>query len=209
MTARVLPENSVMTEDEEFRDLIRRVRMGDDQAAAQLVSQYEPAIRRSVRYRLTDSRLRRSFDSLDICQTVLGSFFVRAASGQYELESPAQLLKLLATMARNKLAKQVTRQRAVRRDHRRLATEPVEERDVAGRVPTASRQLVARELLDQVHSRLTDEERQLVEWRNQGRDWADIAAETGATPEALRKKLSRALGRVSEELGLGDEDDAV
>jgi len=35
---------------------------------------------------------------------------------------------------------------------------------------------------------------------------AYLAAEAGATPEALRKKLSRALGRISKELGL-DEDE--
>ena len=40
---------------------------------------------------------------MDICQSVLGSFFVRAATGQYKLETPEHLLKLLTTMARNKL----------------------------------------------------------------------------------------------------------
>jgi hypothetical protein len=34
---------------------------------------------------------------------VLGSFFVRAALGQYELNRPEQLFKLLASMAHNKL----------------------------------------------------------------------------------------------------------
>src|SRR5437016_2617937 len=77
-----------MTEANAFQDLIRRVRAGDPEAATALVRRYEPAIRRIVRLRLRDRRLRRSFDSLDICQSVLHSFFARAALGQFDLHRP-------------------------------------------------------------------------------------------------------------------------
>ena len=39
-------------------------------------------------------------------------------------------------------------------------------------------------------------------WRRQGLDWGAIAAEVGGTPEALRKKLARAVDRVARELHL-------
>ena len=196
-----------MSDDEIFRDLIRRVRAGDEQAAAELVRGYEPAIRRAVRYRLSDTRLRRTCDSMDICQAVLGSFFLRAACGQYELDTPTQLLKLLATMARNKLSKEATRQRAARRDHRRLSAGGIEDCQVAADEPTPSRQVASRELLAEAQRRLSADEQQLVELRNQGLEWADIAAQLGGTPELLRKKLSRALARVAKELGLDEVDD--
>jgi hypothetical protein len=35
--------------------------------------------------------------------------------------------------------------------------------------------------------------------------WAAIAAETGEQPDAPRKRLARALDRISHLLGLGDE----
>src|SRR4051794_7874124 len=92
-----------MPEPTPYDELIRRVRARDEDAAAELIRRYEPAIRRAVRVRLADARLGSLLDSMDICQSVLKSFFVRAATGQYELETPEQLLKLLATMARNKL----------------------------------------------------------------------------------------------------------
>src|SRR6516165_5183365 len=101
-----------------FLTFLDRVRTGDQKAAAELVRRYEPEIRREVRLRLRDPRLRRDFDSMDICQSVLASFFVRAALGQYELDRPEQLLKLLVTMTRNKLVHQVRRQRRQRRDNR-------------------------------------------------------------------------------------------
>ena len=109
-----------MVEAPTFEELIRRVRAGDQDAAAELVRAYEPAIRRAVRFRLADARLGNLLDSMDICQSVLASFFVRAATGQYELETPEQLLKLLTAMARNKLTIQARRQHAQRRDTRRV-----------------------------------------------------------------------------------------
>src|SRR5262245_15489321 len=95
---------AVMVQENPFTALIRRVRAGDQEAAAELVRTYEPAVRRAVRVRLKDDRLRRVLDSMDICQSVLGSFFFRAALGEFELGSADDLLRLLATMVRNKVA---------------------------------------------------------------------------------------------------------
>ena len=79
-----------MPDDTVFADFIRRIRAGDAEAAAELVRRYESVIRVEVRHRLSDPRLRRLFDSLDISQSVLASFFVRAASGQYGATGPAR-----------------------------------------------------------------------------------------------------------------------
>src|SRR5262249_56000767 len=85
------------------------------------VRRYEPAIRRAVRVRLAGARLGNLLDSMDICQSVLRSFFVRAASSQFDLETPEQVLKLLTAMARNKLASQARKQHSLRRDNRRAS----------------------------------------------------------------------------------------
>ena len=193
-----------MSSETSFTDLIVRVRRGDADAAAQLVQQYEPAIRRSLRLRL-DARLRRISDTMDLTQAVLCSFFVRAASGQYELDTPEQLLKLLATMARHKLTKARRDQFRARRDIRRVGNAEVH--DLAGEATSPSQQVAAKEMLAEVHRRLSDDERKLVELRHQGGDWAGIAAELGGSPEALRKKLTRAVARVAGELGLDDAED--
>jgi RNA polymerase sigma-70 factor (ECF subfamily) len=190
-----------MPADDSFRDLIRRVRGGDDAAATELVRLYEPTIRLVVRRRLYDPSLRRHFDSVDICQSVLASFFVRAAMGQYVLETPDQLLKLLSTMARNKLVDQVGKQRAAQRDHR-LQQEGGRASDLVDPHRTPSQVAANRDLLEQVRRRLTDEERQLADLRGAGREWADIAKEVGGTADGVRMRLSRALDRVSQEMGL-------
>ena len=190
-----------MSEQITFADFMDRIRSGDEQAAAELVERYAPVIRREVRWQLQDPSLCRLFDSMDICQSVLGSFFARSAGGQFDLDRPDQLARLLVTMARNKLASAVRRQHRQRRDSRRTAAS----------VPTNLDQLPAKsadpdelaagtELLVRIRENLTDEERRLADLRGQGVAWADIAAEMGGTPQARRVQLARAVERVMRQL---------
>lgn len=197
-----------MPDQEDFQDLIGRVRNRDDQAAAELVRRYESVIRRVVRIHLRDDRMRRVLDSIDICQSVLASFFVRTALGQFELETPEQLLSLLATIARNKLTNQANRLRAQRRDIRRDAEMGDDAGAAVDQASDPSEQASAREILDKVRAGLDPEERHLAEQRALGRPWKEIAAELGGTDVALRKKLTRALNRVMAEIGLDEIDDA-
>jgi RNA polymerase sigma factor (sigma-70 family) len=191
-----------MSEDVPFRELIGQVRAGDPQAAAELVRQYEPTIRMVVRRRLADPALRRVLDSLDICQSVLASFFVRVASGQYDLERPEQLFKLLTTMARNKVANAALKQRAACRDPHRLEKGSLERLELIDPHSGPCELAAHQELLQEFRRRLSVEERHLAEQRAQGRPWAEIAAEVGGSPDRLRLQLTRAFDRVAHDLGL-------
>jgi len=192
-----------MTDDGQTIDLVTRVRAGDAAAAAELVRRYEPIIRSRVRVwlRMQDARLRRVFDSMDICQSVLASFFVRAAAGQYDLDKPEQLLALLVQMARHKLGHQVSRQTAQRRDVRRTES-GLGELQVTATDPSPSACYAERELLREVLDRLPDDERRIADRRAEGCDWAAIAAELGGTPDGRRMQFARALDRVADQLGL-------
>jgi RNA polymerase sigma-70 factor (ECF subfamily) len=192
-----------MAPDPSFDELIRRVGVGDEQAAARLVRDFEPVIRRVLRARLRDPCARREFDSMDICQSVLAIFFVRVAAGQYDLKEPDDLIKLLLTMTRNKVAEKMRRQHRQRRDSRRTES-GVEELALAGRDPSPSSVVAGKELLEEVRQRLSEKERQLVELRGQGLSWEEVAASLGGTAGARRNQLDRALDRVALELRLGD-----
>jgi RNA polymerase sigma-70 factor (ECF subfamily) len=192
-----------MSPDDSFVALMARVRAKDEQAAADLIRLYEPAVRRVVRIQMRDPRLRRTFDSMDICQSIFGSFFIRVSLGQFELSTPDDLRKLLVVMARNKVIAHARRPHVNRQ--KELQPDSGDSGAVGGPVspePGPSRQAEARDLLEQVRSRLTEEERWLSDQRAQGRPWSEIAAERNGSLEALRKKLERALDRVSQELGL-------
>jgi RNA polymerase sigma factor (sigma-70 family) len=197
-----------MSEADTFHDLIRRVRTGDHDAAAQFVCLYEPAIRRAARVRNLDPRLSPLLDSGDIVQSVFASFFVRAALGQYELDQPRQVLNLLVAMSRKKLANFARKQAAARRDYRRQSTKDPQPDQLAGGGADPGQQAATQELIEEFRKRLTPEERELAESRALGRNWDEIAATRSDTAEALRKKLGRAVSRISHELGLEEDGDA-
>jgi RNA polymerase sigma-70 factor (ECF subfamily) len=192
--------------DPDLSELLRRVRAGDSAAATELVQRYEPQIRQEVRLRLRDRRLRRFFDSMDVCQSVFSSFFFRAANGGCDLEQPDQLVNFLVAITRNKLAELVRHQRAQRRDHRQVVEVGAAAlQSLADRAESPSERVARDEVLKEFRNRLTDEERQLAERRCRGDGWAAIAAEVGGTPEGRRKQLDRAIERVLRELGLEGE----
>ena len=193
-----------MSESSSFTEFVQRIRSGDAQAAEELVRKYEKLVRREVRLQLEDDRLERLFDSMDVCQSVLKSFFVRSAAGQYDLADPGQLVGLLVSMARNKLASAARREHRQKRDNRRIAKGDALA-VVASADPSPSRVMAGRELLDEVRRHFSAEEQLLAELRSQGLAWEQIAAQTGGTAQARRVQFSRAVDRVARELHL-DED---
>jgi RNA polymerase sigma-70 factor (ECF subfamily) len=189
-----------MSEDEAFADLIRRVRAGDQQAASELVKHYEPKIRQTARRRLTDPKLRRLFDSADVCQSVLGAFFDGVEAGQFELDNPEQLIKLLSTMARNKVTSYARQQRAARRDPGRVPKGRQQELLGIDHGPSPGDVVAAQDLLLEFRKRLSAEERRIADQRAMGRSWTEIAAEIGGSADGLRMQLTRAIARVSRQL---------
>jgi RNA polymerase sigma factor (sigma-70 family) len=155
-----------------------------------------------VRLRLRDRKLRRLLDSTDVGQAVMVRFLVRVAGGSYECHSSEQVLQLLAVMARHHLVNLALRERALKRDYRRLAEVPAEECALAAPGSSPSQHVAAQELLHKAHQLLTPDEQLLLELRKLGHPWDEIARTVGGSPEALRKHLARALERVASALGL-------
>ena len=190
----------------EFAPLMELVRQGDQRAAAELVRRYEPEVRRFIRFRLSTPALRRTMDSLDICQSVLFKFFVEVSEGRLNLQEPRQLAALLVTMARNKLYDRVRAAQADRRDARRLTVAGDETLgNIAAAGESPSEMLMVREILEAVSERLSPDERYLVQERMSGRAWDDLAQELQSTPDAVRKRMTRALDEAAVGLGIRDK----
>jgi DNA-directed RNA polymerase specialized sigma24 family protein len=180
-----------MPESDDFALLIRRVRAGDPLAAQELFSNYEPAIRREARLRLGPS-VRPVYDSTDISQSVFGSFLLRIIAGEYELETPRHLMRLLLAIARNKV-----RERIRNRREASLGTFEAEAED-----PTHG--ILTRDFVVEFRRRLSADELALWERRRQDLSWQAISTELGTPEPSLRKRYSRAIRRVASELGLED-----
>jgi RNA polymerase sigma factor (sigma-70 family) len=196
-----------MADELSFLELLESVRSGDETATAELFHRYEPVLRRIIQVRLLRTSLRGRVDASDICQSVLASFFVRASLGQYELHSSEDLLKLLATMARNKVIDKARRRTLEGDQDRRIPVTELPASAVSSADATPSQQVALKELVGEARRRLSPQERRLLELRQQGLEWSAIAAQVGGTPQALRKQLSRAVDMVAQELGL-DEDNS-
>jgi RNA polymerase sigma-70 factor (ECF subfamily) len=142
----------------------------------ELIRRYEPAIRREARLRLGSS-LRPLLDSVDICQSVLGSFFVRAVAGQYKVESPCRLMRLLIEMTRNKIREKARK----RRESSLGGHEPIS-------VENPIDPVVTRDLIDAFRKRLSEKELGLWERRRRDLSWLEIAAEVGGSSESVRQQ---------------------
>jgi RNA polymerase sigma-70 factor (ECF subfamily) len=189
-----------------FDELMRRVRKGDADAAAEIVRRFESPVRVAVRIRLTDPTLRRQFDSMDICQSVLASFFFRAACGEFDVQHPTQLVALLTKMARNKLATQARNNRRQRRDVRRVtARTPTAFAKLVSRSPGPARQAEGRELLREAWQRMDHQLRQIASRRIDGQSWDQVASAMGGSAEARRKEYQRGLDVIANLLGIDDD----
>jgi RNA polymerase sigma-70 factor (ECF subfamily) len=196
-----------MAEPTPFPELLVRLRRGEEDAVREFIGAYEPFIRRSLRRRMARGRRFAVADSDDLCQSVLAGFLVRAAAGEYDLAEASDLERLLVGMIRNKVAA-LARREAHRQGDRvrfRLLESGEDPAGDSGEDP--ARVVAARDLLAQVRERLAPQERILLDHRQAGRSWDEVAAVVGESAAVLRKRLSRALRAVAVELGLETPDE--
>ena len=188
----------------EFRELLSQARQGNPSAAEELIRRYEREIRREVHLRLTDPRLRRLLESMDICQSVMASFFVRLWAGQYEIEHPGQLIRLLLAMTKHKLIDQARFWTAARRDLHREISRDAPDGDALTPATHDADVVETADLVEKVQSHLSPHERELVSLRQMGYDWREVGQRMKLTPDAARMRYNRALARVLRDLGLDE-----
>ncbi|WP_197440606.1 ECF-type sigma factor [Polystyrenella longa] len=190
-------------EKSNFESLISNVQAGNEEAIQQLFDDYGEAIRREVRFSLLDHRLKRVVSESDVCQSVMMKLFVGLWAGNYEFETPNQLVALLKTMVRAKVADLARFWRAQRRDMRRdtsLDTHFAE--NISGELQTPSQIVSNAELMAMIRENLSEREVQILESRQQRMGWSEITEklEIDSSPDALRKQFERALKRVVEKM---------
>jgi len=185
-----------------FEDRLRQLQLGEDRAVEAFVAEYEPYIRRAIRFRIKNAALMAAADSVDVCQSVLGGFLLRLSAGDYVLQSEDQLRALLLTIAKKKFSMLQRRESASKRARRRTwSLEDVPEIPNVVSQPAESNLELA-ELSNSVRMCLTDDEWQLLQLRKQGLSWNEIESQLHVDAVVLKKRLSRSLRRVAIQLGL-------
>lgn len=187
--------------------LILEIKQGNQNAAAEFCRQYEPEVRRFIRFRLTDPRLRRLFDSVDVCQSVMARFFHHVRTGRISVEHPLQLLKLLTTMARNSL---LDHARKAKVRHRISGHEADPDQIPSLKDPgiAAVDQIEQADLVSLIRMKMRPEEQLALDKWMLGHGWDALSIEFNCEPDAIRKKLTRAIDRATKELGLLEDSNA-
>jgi len=185
--------------DEDFRNLLERVSLNDEDAINELVRRYEPEIRIMVRawLRPYEFQLRKVFDSQDICQSVLAWFFLKNAAQRYDLTGPDNLRKLLHVMVRNRVFYRV------RGSKYEARWQPMP-REVCGRDHTPDELISDRDLVERVFEKFSPEEAELARRRINGASWDEISSSMGGTADGRRMQMARAASRLARELSLSE-----
>ena len=173
--------------DEASAELLERYRQGDGRAADVLFHRYVERLTAMVQRQL-HAAFRRRIDPEDAVHSAYRSFFVQARQGEFALEHAGDLWKLLVTITLNKLRRQIAHHRAGKRAVGR-------DRSADGAMlaradgPSPLEALAAADELEVLMTRLTPEQRTVLEMRLQDRSWAEIAAVVGRSERTVRRAI--------------------
>jgi RNA polymerase sigma-70 factor, ECF subfamily len=179
--------------EEQFADLMDRVRLDDEQALSRLIALYEPEIRRVAQI-LLGRPLRSSLDPTDLVQSVHLQLILGLKQKKLAIGSPEQLRSLTLTLLRHKFIEHWRRHRCQARHDRVLADtdRSTNEKTASSlREPDPARVAEYNDLVGHLIRHLRVEDRRMIVMRLQGYRTVEIAAELGIAPTALRVRLSR------------------
>jgi RNA polymerase sigma-70 factor (ECF subfamily) len=166
--------------------LLRRIRLGNEDAATQLYLRYAHRLHALTRAQ-SSPELARRVDAEEIVQSIFGSFFRGATAGLYDVPVGEELWKLFLVLALNKIRAKGTYHRAAKRDVRR--TEGGERLDhCEDEAALSFLQLSVSEAL----AELPPSQRQMVSLRIEGYEVAEIAQATGRSKRTVERLLQDA-----------------
>ncbi len=169
--------------------LLERFRAGEEAAATELFERFSKRLGSLVQSRLS-RKLARRLDAEDVVLSAYRSFFVRARDGQFAVDEPGDLWRLLAKITLNKLYRSAARHHAGRRSLDREQDGII---DLANRATDAASspdlEVIVADQLEYLMSQLPEATCRVLELRLQGHDADEIAGLIGRSPRTVRRQL--------------------
>jgi RNA polymerase sigma-70 factor (ECF subfamily) len=182
--------------------LLKLWRAGDQEAARQLFDRYVTQLVALARRRISQ-RLASRVDAEDIVQSVFRTFFHRAREGQFQIEDPDDLCKLLARITVHKTLRQVAYHKRAKRDACMEAGQGDGESDhlmaVLASEPTPEETTALLDQMEHFLSKLRPEDRRILEMRMEGYSNVEIASHLGITDRKIRRLMERVRGLAEQE----------
>jgi DNA-directed RNA polymerase specialized sigma24 family protein len=178
----------------ELQEFLAKLQGGNDGSVEAMLREMDPFLRRVIRLRLLDGRLRRAVDTTDILQSLLKDFLRQRAAGEPSESSSAELCAYLAAAVRYKVRSRL-------RKERRHAGGLPEEWEPASPAPEVGKRIEDRDFAAAIRDRLDESSRLLLDLKAQGLTWQEVASKVGGRADALRMRLNRSVAGVLSELG--------
>jgi RNA polymerase sigma factor (sigma-70 family) len=179
-----------------IRELLARIKDGDEDAARELLIRYESKVRLVVRRQLP-RLLRSRFDSIDFLQSVWGSFFHKIQTGPNDLREEENLIAFLAWAARNKVIDEYRRAATQKQDiHREesIETRGAREKTLAsGDTPSELAQ--AQETFDRLSRLLPEDRRVILDLKAEGYSCSEIGVKLGLSERTVQRVLEELKNR--------------
>lgn len=177
-----------MNQQSEWNEFVRQLVERDETSCAEVVDRYAQRLISLVDRRLNSSMTQR-VDAEDVVQSVFRSFFRR--THEFQLRRSGDLWRLLATIAVNKVRKQVARQQADKRDYRR---ETLSETDAEFELryfnePKPDEVVAFQELLQHVVGTFSPLQQRVFEMRLEGDSVGKISIALGKSQRTIRRAL--------------------
>jgi RNA polymerase sigma-70 factor (ECF subfamily) len=190
-------EAVTMPESTPDNSLLDRWRAGDQSAARELFDRYVDRLLGLARQRISQ-RLGRRVDPEDVVQSVFRTFFKRAKAGQFHIEDPDDLCKLLTRITVHKTLRLIAFHKAAKRD---LDQENRQDPDfqewpkiLLNPEPTPEQANLFLDQLEHFLGRLREEESRIIEMRLEGYSDMEIAAQLGISDRKIRRLMERVRG---------------
>jgi DNA-directed RNA polymerase specialized sigma24 family protein len=193
-------EDVLMNCDEEFAELLNRVKAGDKLAGETLCREFPEMVRQMLLADLAGTDLQASISVREVIQSTLKDVFAKI-----EVVASANTpTSYLRRMAKNKLIERIRKLCGRDPDSR-----PATEVGVALEMVPSSDEGVSeaarkRDFFDQVMAGLSDEERILMEAYLNGESWLTAGILLGITENAARKRFRPLLERLRKEFRPSD-----
>ncbi len=189
-----------MSEELTFLDLMTRLRAGNEEAARLIFHRFAGRLIALARSRL-DDRVRQKVGPEDVAQSVLKSFFLRQAAGQFDLENWDTLWSLLTTITLRKCGHKIEHFRAACRDVRREAAAAAADDSAASwqaiaREPTPDEAAQLADTVEQLFAGLGEEDRHIIELALQGYSPREISDRLDVLERTVYRRLERVKTRL-------------
>ena len=186
-----------MPDDYSFDELMARLRVGDNDAAAQVFNRFANRLIELARRRL-NPQIRQKLDPEDVLQSVFRSFFAHQAAGQVTgLESWDNLWAWLVVITMRKCGRRIEYFHSASRDvQREIPTPPSDDKSSADSgtssdEPTPSEAAILTETVEQLMNGLEGRHREILALSLQGYAVPEISTQVGCTERTAYRVLKR------------------